>query len=140
MDSTLRLLLRFILVPLGYLAAVLAGMLVIPVGGWRLGEIAVSGDPDAPIALLLGFGVAGTVLFAMLLAAMWLPAASGILIAEAFAIRTWMFHVANGAAAAFVGWTGSASHIGRWRDGTLASTGRSWPPSGCRRVDFATAR
>ena len=34
MDALLRLLLRFILVPLGYLAAVIAGSCVILLGSW----------------------------------------------------------------------------------------------------------
>ena len=38
MDNLLRLFLRFLLVPLGYLAAVIAGTLVILFGSWRLGE------------------------------------------------------------------------------------------------------
>ena len=33
------------------------------------------------------------------------PAAIGILIAEFFAIRSWIFHVANGALSAWVGWS-----------------------------------
>ena len=32
------------------------------------------------------------------------PAALGVLIAEAFAIRSWMFHVANGGLSAWIGW------------------------------------
>jgi hypothetical protein len=35
--------------------------------------------------------------------AMMLPAALGVVISEAFAIRSWMFHVANGALSAWVG-------------------------------------
>ena len=40
MDSFGRLLLRFILVPLGYVAAVMAGALVILIGSWKLGQVA----------------------------------------------------------------------------------------------------
>ena len=40
----------------------------------------------------------------MLLGVMWLPAAIGILISEAFAIRSWMFHAGNGAVSAWIGW------------------------------------
>jgi hypothetical protein len=39
-----------------------------------------------------------------LLSVMWLPAAIGVLISEAFAIRSWIFHAANGAASAWLGW------------------------------------
>ena len=37
MDAVLRLLLRFILVPLGYLAAVIVGACVILFGSWKSG-------------------------------------------------------------------------------------------------------
>ena len=104
MDSILRLLLRFILVPLGYLAAVLAGACVILFGSWRFGEVFMSSHPDAFAYGLFGFAVAGPVLFVMLLALMWLPGAVGILISEAFAIRSWIFHALNGAASAWIGW------------------------------------
>ena len=39
----------------------------------------------------------------MLLSVMWLPGAVGILISEAFAIRSWIFHALNGAVSAWVG-------------------------------------
>ena len=35
---------------------------------------------------------------------MCLPASIGILISEAFAIRSWIFHAINGALSAWVGW------------------------------------
>src|SRR5215468_11201133 len=66
MDSLGRLLLRFVLVPLGYVVAVVVVTLVI---------------------------------------LMWLPATIGILISEAFAIRSFMFHAGNGAVSAFIGWS-----------------------------------
>ena len=34
-----------------------------------------------------------------------LPAAVGVLIAEAFAIRSWIYHAANGGLAAWIGWS-----------------------------------
>ena len=46
MDALLRLLLRFILVPLGYLAAVIVGACVILLGSWRFAEMLVSQNPD----------------------------------------------------------------------------------------------
>jgi hypothetical protein len=104
MDILLRLLLRIILIPLGYLAAVLAGALVIVFGAWRLGEVAMSADPDTAVYALFGFAIAGPILFATLLAVMWLPASIGILLAEAFAIRSWIYHAANGAISAWLGW------------------------------------
>jgi hypothetical protein len=104
MDNLLRLLLRFVVVPLGYLAAVIAGAVVTLVGGWGLGEMALSNHPDAASYAVFGFLIAGPFLFVILLSVMWLPAAIGVLIAEAFAIRSWMFHVANGAVSAWLGW------------------------------------
>jgi hypothetical protein len=104
MDALLRLLLRLILVPLGYLAAVLAGALVILLGSWGLGEVALSADPDTAAYALFGLVIAGPVLIAMLLATMWLPASIGILLAEAFAVRSWLYHAGNGAISAWLGW------------------------------------
>ena len=44
-----------------------------------------------------------SVLLFVLLMLMWLVAAVGILFSEAFAIRSWMFHVANGVVSAWIG-------------------------------------
>jgi len=104
MDSLLRLLLRFILVPLGYLAGVIVGALVILFGAWKLGAMAASVDPDTQMWAILGFAVAGPLLLVMLLGVMWLPAAIGILISETFAIRSFIFHALNGALSAWIGW------------------------------------
>ena len=104
MDSLLRLLLRFILVPLGYLTAVIAGTLVILFGSWRLGEFAALSDPDVQPFVIIGLAVAGPILLTVLVCIMWLPSAIGILISEAFALRSWMFHAGNGAVSAFLGW------------------------------------
>ena len=104
MDVALRLILRFIMVPLGYFAAVLAGAAVILFGAWRLGEMAASLDPDQTGFAAFGFVIAGPILFIALLTVMWLPAAIGILISEGFAIRSWIFHALNGAASAWIGW------------------------------------
>ena len=40
----------------------------------------------------------------LMLASFLLPASIGILIAEAFAIRSWVFHVLNGIVSIWVGW------------------------------------
>ena len=104
MDSILRLLLRFILVPLGYLAAVVAGACVILLGSWRFAEMLISSNPETFAYGAFGVVLAGPMLFFILFSVMWLPASVGILIAEAFAIRSWIFHALNGAIAAWVGW------------------------------------
>lgn len=102
MDNLGRLLLRLLLVPLGYFVAVVIGALVIVFGSWKLGS--GSADPDAQALATFGFVFAALVLLVMLLSVMWLPAAIGVFISEAFAIRSWIFHVANGAASAWLGW------------------------------------
>ena len=104
MDTLLRLLLRFILVPLGYLAAVIVGAGVILLGSWRFAEMLVSSNADVFATGVLGFAIAGPVLFVMLFSVLWLPGAVGIVISEAFAIRSWIFHALNGAISAWVGW------------------------------------
>ena len=104
MDSVLRLLLRLILVPFGYLAAVIAGACVILFGSWRFTDVLVNGNPDSFAYGIFGFVLAGPVLLVMLLGTMWLPGAVGILISEAFAIRSWIFHALNGAISGWAGW------------------------------------
>ena len=102
MDSLGRLLLRFLLVPLGYVLAVVVATLVIVFGSWRLGEAAA--HPDTQAFAMFGFVFAAPVLLVVLLSLMWLPAAIGILISEAFAIRSFVFHAGNGVVSALVGW------------------------------------
>jgi hypothetical protein len=104
MDSILRLLLRFLLVPLGYLAAVAAGALVILFGSWKLGELGPLADPDAQALANFSLIVAGPILFIILASTMWLPSAVGIVISEAFALRSWIYHALNGAVSAWLGW------------------------------------
>jgi hypothetical protein len=103
MENLVRLILRFILVPLGYFVAVLAGALVIVFGSWKLGQSAA--DPNAQVTAIFGFVFAAPVLVVMLLSVMWLPGAIGILISEAFAIRSWLYHAGNGAVSAWIGWS-----------------------------------
>ena len=110
MDNLLRLLLRFLLVPFGYFAASIAGTLVVLMASWQLVDRAVD-VPDDPAFVLLGFAVGGPILLVMVLTFMMLPASIGILISEAFAIRSWIFHVLNGVASAWVGWRLYGSRI-----------------------------
>src|ERR1700751_5955306 len=102
MDSLARLLLRFLLVALGYFAAVVVATLIIVLGSWKLA--AAVAPPDTRAFAIFGFVFAAPVLLIMLLSLMWLPAAIGILISEAFAIRSFVFHAANGAVSALLGW------------------------------------
>jgi hypothetical protein len=103
MDDLARLLLRFVLVPLGYFAGVLAGTLVILFGAWKIGQADALGSQARAIAVY-GYAFAAPVLLVVLLSIMWLPCAIGVLLAEAFALRTWMFHAGNGAISAWVAW------------------------------------
>src|SRR5436190_18426875 len=103
MDGLARLLLRFILVPLGYFAGVLAGTLVILFGSWKIGQVDAF-DVEAQTVAVYGFVFAAPVLLVVLLSIMWLPAAIGVLLAETFALRSWIFHAGNGAVSAWIAW------------------------------------
>src|SRR5260370_40128441 len=103
MDDLVRLLLRFILVPLGYFVAVLAGTFVILFGAWKIGQTAGLDIEDRTIAVY-GYLFVAPVLLVTLLSVMLLPSAIGILISEAFASRAWRFHAANGAVSAWTVW------------------------------------
>jgi len=109
MDAVLRLLLRFILVPLGYLAAGTVGAGVLVLGSWKTGSMMLSANPDTATAGFFAALIAGPVMFVVIASTMWLPSAVGILISEAFAIRSWIFHALNGAISAWVGWQTFAS-------------------------------
>ena len=100
----LRLLLRLLIVPLGYLAATIAATCIILFGSWKAGTLMLSDNPDTATAAMFGALVAGPVLLVVLLGTMWLPASVGVLISEAFAIRSWIFHALNGAVSGWVGW------------------------------------
>ena len=64
----------------------------------------MSENSDAVSYGMFGMAIAGPILFGTLLISMWLPASIGVLISEAFAIRSWIFHALNGAASAWLGW------------------------------------
>jgi len=102
MDNLGRLLLRLLLVPLGYAVAVAVGTLVIVFGSWKLGDAAAHAETQ--VFAIFGFVFAAPVLLVMLLSLMWLPAAIGIIISESFAIRSSIFHAGNGAVSALIGW------------------------------------
>src|SRR5258708_12724519 len=103
MGSLGRVGLGFVVVPLGYFAAVVVATLIIVLGSWKLG--AAAAHPDTQAFAIFGFVFAAPVLLIMLLSLMWLPAAIGILISDAFAIRSFMFHAGTGAVSAFIGWS-----------------------------------
>ena len=108
MASLGRFILRLLLVPLGMSLAIVVAAVVIVIEHWGDFVALMQSRPDVEgywllvvliigpaLAILLAFGVALTVL----------PASVGVLISEAFAIRSWIFHIANGALSAWVGWS-----------------------------------
>ena len=111
MENLIRLLMRFLLVPLGYLAAAIAGTLVV-VASSRLVDVALSGYPDDAYASL-GLAIGGPILLLVVMVLILMPASIGILISEAFAIRSWIFHVLNGIASVWLGWQLYGSIFGK---------------------------
>jgi len=101
MDNLLRLLLRFLVVPLGVVAGMIATMAVVMFGYWRLGDL-LSGNVDVQAIALYDTLAAAFFVLTMVVLVMWAIAAIGILFAEAFAIRSWIFHAANGAVSAWI--------------------------------------
>lgn len=107
LDSLIRLLLRFILVPLGAVAAIAAGMAVIVIAHHNALAALVEADPQAQQEYVIALMFAGPLL--VLLLSMWafntfVPAAIGVVISEALAVRSWTYHAANGGIAAWLGW------------------------------------
>ena len=86
-----RLLMRFLLVPLGGCIAIVVAMMFVMVAHWNRITALTTDDPSGLMAFAF---VAPTVVFGA--AFMVFPAALGVLLAEAFAIRSWIYHVANG--------------------------------------------
>jgi hypothetical protein len=103
MDSLARLLLRFLVVPVGYFVGVLASTLVILFASWKIGQID-SFQVEARAIAIYGYAFAAPVLLVVLLSVMWLPASVGILLSEVFALRSWIFHAGNGALSAWMAW------------------------------------
>jgi hypothetical protein len=103
-----RLLLRFILVPLGAVMALAAAGALIAVSQWNAFETVLAADPQAQEDYFFAFVVAGPLLFSLM--SSWahytfVPALAGVLAAEAFAIRSVLFHAGNGAVCALIGWS-----------------------------------
>ena len=107
----LRLLLRFILVPLGATVALWVAAVVVLVAQWgRLMATAASDQTSNENfwVLLLIIGPIYLLVWFLLAIYSVLPAAVGVLISEGFAIRHWIFHVFNGALSVWIGstWAG----------------------------------
>ncbi|MPZ40544.1 MAG: hypothetical protein GEU95_21345 [Rhizobiales bacterium] len=95
---------RFLLVPLGYFAAGIAATVVVLVAWWQFADAAVGQQPDSPDFAVLSAVIGGPLLLIVMLIYILLPVSIGILISEAFAIRSWVFHVLNGVVATWLGW------------------------------------
>jgi hypothetical protein len=103
-----RLLMRLLLVPLGASMAVCVAVLVVIAAHWNRFTALVAADAGNSDDLMIALFIAGpwiAFVISISAVAMMLPAALGVLIAEAFAIRSWIFHVANGALSAWIGLT-----------------------------------
>jgi len=108
MENVARFLLRLLLVPLGAAAALVAAMMVVLAAHWNEIVALANADPDAQGNWLLAFVFAGpilAILLSMTVVVTSMPATVGVLIAEAFAIRSWMFHALNGGLSAWIGWS-----------------------------------
>ena len=105
--DVIRLFARLILVPLGAAAGVAAAAAVIVMAHWSALTAAADADPQGQQDYLFALVAAGPALVWLVSAwavHMAAPAAIGIVISEALAIRSWLFHAANGALASWIGW------------------------------------
>ena len=103
----IRFLLRFVLMPLGGCIAAMVAAFVVCFAHWTQFVKIIAADSQAPESIVLAVLFVGwsiALIMAVATMAMLLPAMLGVLISEAFAIRSWMFHTANGALASWIGW------------------------------------
>jgi hypothetical protein len=108
MNAVGRLILRFLVVPLGAVVAICVAEAVVIISHWEKFLAALTANPSASDETILAFVfVAPGAFLALSLAAffMLLPAAIGVVIAESLAIRSWIYHAANGGLSAWVGWS-----------------------------------
>jgi hypothetical protein len=115
-----RLLMRLLLVPLGGCVAVCAAMLFVMVAHWN--RIAALTGDDA--SGLMAFFVVGPMLAVSMLF-MLLPGLLAALIAEAFAIRSLIYHAACGGLSAWVSLVtiGALDKDYDWSDAPLIAVG-----------------
>ncbi|MBO0759541.1 MAG: hypothetical protein J2P54_27195 [Bradyrhizobiaceae bacterium] len=111
-DSTMntvgRLILRFLVVPLGAVVGICVAETVVIISHWEKFLAALTANPGASDETILAFVfVAPGAFLALSVAAffMLLPAAIGVVIAESLAIRSWIYHAVNGGLSAWVGWS-----------------------------------
>ncbi len=102
-----RMILRFLLVPLGVFIAAKVAAFVVCFANWTQFDKIIAADPQAPenfVLAVLFIGPAVALIMSVAAFAMLMPAMLGVLISEAFAFRSWMFHAANGVLASWIGW------------------------------------
>jgi hypothetical protein len=107
-EVILRLLLRLVLLPLAAMVALAAAGAMLVVTQRDAFRAVLAADPQAQEDYVFALMVAGPLLVGLM--STWahytfVPALAGAFIAETFAIRSWMFHVGNGALSALFGWT-----------------------------------
>src|SRR6516162_2295303 len=106
-DVLIRLFLRFILVPLGSAAAIMAGTAVLVIAHHKALVALIEAAPQAQEDYFIALVFAGPLL-ALLLSIwafhMFVPAMIGVVVSEALALRSWMYHAANGGVSAWFGW------------------------------------
>jgi hypothetical protein len=108
MDLMIRLLVRFILVPLGATIAAVVAAVFVAVGHWN--AVFYGAHPNRPpesylVEAVFFVEVVGFLMLSLFAFYTYLVAAIGVLISEAFAIRSWLFHAANGALSTWIALT-----------------------------------
>ena len=101
----IRFVVRLLLVPLAASVAICVAMLFVIMAHWNRFVALASNNPAPPDdAVFMFMLLAPALVMSAAAMAMLAPAAVGALIAEAFAIRSWIYHVANGGLSAWFGW------------------------------------
>ena len=102
-----RFILRFLLVPFGIAVATSVGLLVMLIGEWTEFSAYVQSHPDSGNYALSVMFFSPWILLVLTGGALMMlsPALIGIAVSELFAVRSWLFHIANGLLSAWVGWT-----------------------------------
>src|SRR5262245_41987942 len=93
-----RFILRFIIIPIGMSAAAATAVLVVSLAHWQKFLVLVRGDPaasDSLVVTLMYVGPALALILSIGAIGLLLPATVGVLLAEVFAIRSWIFHALN---------------------------------------------
>jgi hypothetical protein len=108
MDVVVRLILRFLLVPLGGMIATITAVVFVVLVHWHTFMSQVTSNIELQHDYVIALIVAAPAALVMLSLAgvlMLAPAAIGVVLAEAFAIRSWIYHAVNGALSAWIGWS-----------------------------------